>query len=129
MPFKKGENGGARGGAQRRSGPPMNWLRDECQKFLRKDKLLEFLVEVASGEPVEKVKLPGGQITQTKISAEIKDRLRAIEMIKDWGFGKAVQPTIDETPEDRRKVVLVYPAKGLNGHVVSTNGNGIRNSN
>ena len=73
------------------AGRPADWLRTECENIIKKNKLIEFLGEVAIGEPIQKVKSPTGQVTELKVSADIKDRLKAIEMLSDRAYGKPTQ--------------------------------------
>ena len=80
-------NPGNKGG-----GRPHDWLKEKCQGIVEKKRLIEFLANVASGDPfVEKITIKGETIEKTKESAEVRDRLKAVEMLKDWGFGKAPQ--------------------------------------
>lgn len=109
MPFQKGHKlatGGARAGA----GRPSDWLRDKCQELFKKNKLAEFIADVASGEYTEFIVSPTGIKTELKKSADAKDRMKAAEMLKDWGYGKAMQ-AIDLDPKDtgRGNFVVILP--------------------
>lgn len=80
MPFQIG-NKLATGGRREGSGAPTNWLKEKCRKIISDKKLLEFLGDVASGEPF--------------VGADVKDRLRAVEMLLDRGFGRPPQMLVD----------------------------------
>lgn len=94
MAFKKGHKL-AKGGAREGAGRPSNWLKAKCTKIIKNKKLIEFLGDVASGKPfIHKVALVAGtkEVFQKTIdSADVKDRLKALEMLLDRGFGKAAQ--------------------------------------
>jgi len=107
MPFQKG-NKLSKGGKRENSGRAHDWLRDKCRTIIERKKLIEFLGNVAAGEPfVEKVSIvsTGKVFEKTIHSAEVKDRMKALEMLADRAFGKATQPlehsgTIDLELED-----------------------------
>lgn len=88
--FQKGHKL-AKGGARPGSGRDSDWLRDKCRALVEKHKLIEFVAAVASGEYVQNVVSPTGEKLAMKVSAEVKDRLRATEMLNDRGWGKAPQ--------------------------------------
>ena len=78
------------------SGRPPDWLKAKCQGIIKDKKLIEFLGDVASGEPVRNAVAIEGEkpVEGAKVSADIKDRLRAAEMLLDRGFGKAEQAVV-----------------------------------
>ena len=73
----RGANGGYRPGA----GRPLEWVKRKCQTLVDKNKLLDFLVEVSAGKCAQ---------------ADIKDRLRATEMLMDRAWGRPGQ-SVDVT--------------------------------
>lgn len=62
-----------RGGKREGAGRPTNWVRDTCATIIDKHKLFNELARIASKGKKE------------------NDRLRAIEMLADRAFGKALQ--------------------------------------
>lgn len=71
------------------SGRTPEWLKEKCREFIEKDKLVEFLSSVANGSKVRDVFLDNGSIVPC--AAEVKDRMKATEILLDRGFGKAPQ--------------------------------------
>lgn len=92
MPFQK-DNKYGKGGKRKNSGRDADWLKEKCQKLIEKKKLFEWLSDVAAGEDVET------SITYDKENhphksmrpADTKDRLKALEMLADRGWGKPAQ--------------------------------------
>lgn len=78
-------HGGKRKGAGRRP----DWLKKKCCDLVDKNKLVEFLSRVADGSESFMALDKLGRAVE--IGPEIKDRLRAVEMLLDRGFGKAIQ--------------------------------------
>ena len=74
--FKKNNQAaiGHRGGG----GRPPDWLKAKCQKIVDREKLVEFLGRVGGGV----------------VDCEVKDRLRAIEILMDRGWGKPGCPNM-----------------------------------
>lgn len=120
MPFKKGQSGNPvgreKGGKSPGSGRFPDQFKAKCQQVLARGnwKILDFLEDVAMGEPfVEKISIvsTGALVEKTIHSAEIKDRLKAIEMLKDWSVGKSAQEIIhsgaisDRTKEEKEAEV------------------------
>lgn len=90
MPFKKGKDPNrAKGGAREGAGRSPDWLKAKCQKIIDKDKLVEFLRDVAKGKNMEQVVTDEG--VSIAVPAAIRERLKATEMLLDRGFGKAAQ--------------------------------------
>lgn len=86
MANKKGTPKNLIQGNPNATGRPPDWLKAQCQKIFERSKLQEFLEQVAVGGDVERfVTIDGRQI---QIAAGTKDRLRATELLKEWGFGK-----------------------------------------
>jgi len=126
--FRRDGSPGHRGAG----GRPPDWLKKKCCSLVEKKKLIEFLAAVAAGDPfIEKTRISGsGDIENVRGSADVKDRLRAVEMLLDRGWGKSVQ--VMDTPEgvDLARMLLIrsvesVPSGGL--HVErpgGRNGNG-----
>lgn len=89
---KPKEHGGKREGAGRKP----DWLKTKCASLVDKHKLLEYLARVAAGEETEQrvVVVREGNSAHTEIE-EVKcsphDRMHAIEMLLERGYGKPVQ--------------------------------------
>lgn len=88
------ENGNqAHLGKEGAGGRPPDWLKEMCKKIVEEKKIVEFLGDVASGAPVRMALAVGDEkpVEGTKVSADIKDRIKATEILLDRGFGKAPQ--------------------------------------
>ena len=72
--FQKGNRAsvGNKGG-----GRPPEWLAAQCREIIEKKKLIPWLGRVAAGE---------------EPMAEMKDRIKAYELLCDRAWGKAAQP-------------------------------------
>lgn len=70
-------------------GRPPDWLKKKCQDIIQKNKLIEWLGKVAAGADVDQQINLNGECL--KIPASVKDRLKAIEMLQDRGWGKPTQ--------------------------------------
>jgi hypothetical protein len=70
-------------------GRPPDWLKQKCREIVEKKKLIEWLGDVAAGEDVDQQINAAGECL--KIPASVKDRLKAIEMLEDRGWGKPTQ--------------------------------------
>ncbi len=68
---------------QERGGRNPDWLKKKCALIVDRNKLIEFLGDVASGKYKDKV--PYVRPVRVEI------RLKAIEMLLDRGFGKPSQ--------------------------------------
>lgn len=105
--LKKG-NPGNKGG-----GRPPDWLKAKCQDIVKNKKLIEFLAAVAGGEPfIEKVSIvdSGKAFEKTIHSADVKDRLKALEMLFDRGWGKAAQAISNPDGSNLAGLVLIRAA-------------------
>lgn len=82
-------HGGKREGAGRKP----DWLRDQCKKLVDRHQLLEFLANVAAGIETQQVVVKSGPHNSDieEIPCDTKDRLHAVEMLLDRGYGKAPQ--------------------------------------
>lgn len=83
-------HGGARPGAGRKP----EWFGVQCREIFEKHEILGFIAGVAVG--AEK-------------KAMIRDRLRAAEMLKDWGYGKVTKPI--EIEGSMSRLVIVRPGE------------------
>lgn len=79
----------APGGKRKNSGRKPEWFQNRCKELFEKKKLLDFVAGVAAGTEVEQkaVSVDHG-VEVVDVRPQIKDRLRAVEMLKDWGYGK-----------------------------------------
>jgi len=93
MPFKPGQSGNPRGKSNPgRAGRAPNWLKAKCRELVGNNKLISFLADVARGKDVvTRLSLDGDEL---HIPADIKDRLRALEMLLDRGYGKPQQEVV-----------------------------------
>lgn len=76
------------GGPRPNSGRPPNWFKAKCAAIVDKKKLLDFVGRVAEGLESDH-RLSEGVVVE--LPASIHDRLYAVEMLCDRGFGKPVQ--------------------------------------
>lgn len=82
----------ARGGFRKGSGRKPDWLKAKCAELVDRNKLLEYLSRVASGEETEKVVVKSRETWELEeIPCSTKDRIHATEVLLERGFGKAVQ--------------------------------------
>lgn len=77
-------------GLSAQKGKDLDWLKEKCRELVRRDKIVEFLANVAKGEPVEQAVGSEGEVIS--IPASVRDRIKATELLLDRGFGKASQP-------------------------------------
>lgn len=94
-----------KGGARRNAGRKPNWLREQCEKAFKERKLIQLLIDGASGEPVERHVLIDGRTIM--VPCNYKDRKDTIELLKEWGFGKT--PVSFEALDDAPRMVFVFP--------------------
>lgn len=88
--FKKGQSGNPKGKSNPGlAGRPADWYKAKCAEIIEKNKLMEWLGQVARGEDVEQRVNENGEIL--KIPASVKDRMRALEMLQDRAWGKPSQ--------------------------------------
>lgn len=69
------------------TGRPADWLRAKCQEA--GPKVLEFLIDVATGKDMEQVVSDNGETIG--VPAAVKDRIKAAEVVLDRGYGKPDQ--------------------------------------
>ena len=101
-------NTAKKGKASPGSGRTPDWLRAKCQALIDKNKLIEFLADVGSGEYMENI-FDGSTKTGLMRSADAKDRIRAIEILLDRGFGKATQP-LEHSGNVGSRLIFIHPA-------------------
>lgn len=107
--FKPGHNGGAKGGPRPNSGRPPEWLRAKCQGIVEDKELIAFLGKVADGGDAEQVVTDKGEAIP--VPAAIKERLRAIEMLLDRGWGRSMQPMeVKDTTENPKVTDILSKA-------------------
>lgn len=70
-------------------GRPNEWLREKCREIVKRDKIIDFLADVAKGKDVEQA--VGDQGEAIRLPASVRDRIKATEVLLDRGFGKAEQ--------------------------------------
>lgn len=107
MPFKGTP---APGGRREGSGRKADWLQKECASIVEKRELLVFLGDVAEGKPVKQMIAVDGKIGVGKVSADVKDRLRALDILLDRGWGKASQP-VELSGEVTGRIVVIRADK------------------
>lgn len=96
MPFRKNDPNIAPGGKRQGAGRKPDWFKQACLGIIRKASLVRLLGEIAQGSAVQKIKTQDGKESEIKVSAEIRDRLKAMEMLFDRGLGKVPQPLSGE---------------------------------
>lgn len=79
----------ARGGKREGSGRKPDWLKTKCADLVDRNKLLEFVASVANGKETEVHYDKLGNAFDAACS--IKDRLHAVELLLERGYGKPVQ--------------------------------------
>lgn len=86
-------NPGNKGG----SGTPPSLLREQLRgSFAERIKTLE---SFADGTAVQKLKSPDGTELQTEISADISDRIKAIDMLAKYGLGTLKEVSVENVRE------------------------------
>ena len=86
----------------RLNGPAANWFKQECIRISNDEKFLDLLCRVAKGEESEtivyqKVDNNGNVVGNKEVrvsKATLSDRLKAVEMILAYAYGRPAQ-TID----------------------------------
>mgnify|MGYP001608311603 CR=1 FL=1 len=67
-----------------------DWLQKKAQEIFEKHKLMEYLGDVAGGSKIEYKHNPMTMKFEL-MPADTNHRLKAIEMLRDTGFGKPAQ--------------------------------------
>lgn len=88
MAFKK-RNKLASGGKRKGAGRAPDWFRQKCESIISRNKLVEFMADVANGEKVDRYVTEFGHVVD--VPASVKDRMRAVEFLSDRAFGKATE--------------------------------------
>jgi len=114
--FEKGKNwtGNKKGcpkGAHHIGRSP-DWLKTRCEEIFEKRNLVEFLGQVAGGDEVDFTVTSDGSIVRH--AANIKARLQAIEMLKDWRWGKATQD-VRHSGEIEHRIINIIRSKEKHG--------------
>lgn len=95
MPFKKGhDTNRAKGGKREGAGRSPDWLREKCRAIFEKNKLADFMGDVAMGKEFPQLATGEGEVLP--LPPSIKDRRAAVEWLADRGFGKVTQPVSGE---------------------------------
>lgn len=97
--LKNGNKPGS-GGARPGSGRPTDWLRSQCEKLVKKKKLIQFMSDVAEGKNVTQFITDEGIVVPCP--AQIKDRITATTFLVDRAFGKpkeSVEHSVSESLE------------------------------
>lgn len=93
-------NGGTNKGG---TGRPPSIIREQLRgSFADRVAVLE---KIADGEAVAKMKAPDGKETEIQVSADIGDRLKAIDMLAKYGLGTVKEISV-ENVRDRVKQTL-----------------------
>ena len=114
----KGQSGNPAGSKPGVGGRKPDWFIKRCQELFENEELLEFVAMVAKGGKFAQLH-PAGVIDAPPT---IKNRLEAVQMLKEWGFGKETQPIAwdDENPlapiptQDLRDIFAAF-AGGTSG--------------
>lgn len=93
---------GAGGGKQPGAGRPPSIIREQLRgSFADRVAILQ---DIADGKVVQRLKI-GDTETKTEVSAEVADRLRAIDMLAKYGLGTVKEISV-ENVRDRVKGTL-----------------------
>ncbi len=97
-------NPGNSGGKPGRSGRPTSLIRRKCA--LAFANRVKALAEIADGKTVQRQRLDGVE-TQTEISAEVSDRLKAIDLLGKYGLGTVKEVSSEQVKERVQATLLV----------------------
>jgi hypothetical protein len=108
----------APGGAREGAGRPPDWLKTKCRKLVVQKKLIEFLADVATGDYLFAHHDMFGK--EYKAPASPKDRMRAVEMLVDRGYGRPKEhidlnvnlELADEMKKADERYKLLYAGNG-----------------
>jgi len=98
------------------------WLSTKCRNFVDQYELLNFLCEVAVGKffTEQIFETRGGRFESRPVYPDIRDRLRAVEILLDRGYGKSVQEidiiepeSIEEKSERRKRILELIEYKNV----------------
>lgn len=79
VPGNPGNSGGKKG----RSGRLPSAVREAC--LLAFDQRIKILKQIADGKAVQVVKMPNGEETQALMSADVSERLKALDLLGKYG--------------------------------------------
>ncbi len=92
--LKSGGTPGNKGG----TGRPPSAIREHCRgSFAERVAILE---AIADGEPLPMTKIDGDETITIQVSAAIRERTQAIDMLGKYGGVDKLALTVDEQPED-----------------------------
>ena len=95
--LKKGGMPGNKGNPQS-SGIVPSAIRQHCRgSFAERVSILE---DIADGNPMPMTKVVGDEVIELEISATIKDRTQAIDLLGKYGGVDKLSLTVDEQPEE-----------------------------
>lgn len=78
-----------------------DWFKNRCDEIFRDEELLEFVAAVAKGNTFAQLH-PAGVIDAPPT---IKNRLEAVQMLKEWAYGK------DDTPANINAIIETVELK------------------
>lgn len=105
MAFKPGNKHG-KGGAKPNAGRNPDWLREKCRAIFEKEKLAEFMGDVAAGKEFPQLATSEGEVLS--LPPSLKDRRAATEWLAERGFGKVAQE-LQHTGQGGSRLVFVFP--------------------
>ena len=86
------------GGPRPGSGRPPSKIREHCRgSFAKRVTILE---AIADGQPLPMTRIVDGKTIETQVSAAIKERTQAIDMLGKYGGVAELALTVDEQPEE-----------------------------
>jgi len=92
--LKSGGTPGNKGG----TGRPPSAIREHCRgSFAERVAILE---DIADGKPLSMTKIDGDEEITIQVSAAIRERTQAIDMLGKYGGVDKLALTVDEQPED-----------------------------
>lgn len=114
-PDERRGHGGARPGAGRKP----NWFKEQCAEIFDRARALEYIEKVITDVKVKPHVTMSGETVMT--TADVKEHLMAIEMLKEWAHGKSPLPlrATDGNDADVGGVILLpVQAAGRAGVVI-----------
>ena len=102
----------AHGGALRNGGPnrggtgrPPSVIRQRLRGSF--EERIAVLEAIADGEAVERVRLPSGEETDTRKSAAVSERLKAIDLLAKYGLGTTKELSIEHVRDRLQQTIRV----------------------
>lgn len=74
---------------------------------------IRVLVDIASGEPVVRQRLPNGVESETLVSASPGDRIRAIETLAKYGLGTQIGVPVNGDGEEVPAQVIMIGSREI----------------